>query len=176
QPGTRRHLRACIVRCAGRAARPAKENGIDDLCQDILKKWNLREVDGHTDEPPVRVGMDEKLAKIMEEQAQCVVTVKTRSKEEENLKSAILAQYAQVSDGEVTDSDQEELETSGGISTKNTNAEEVFKAEREKRERDKEEAQRKREKDKEDRAKQKSKDDERKEKEKKRTQKGERRR
>ncbi|XP_069955704.1 coiled-coil domain-containing protein 43 isoform X2 [Cherax quadricarinatus] len=111
------------------------ENGIDDLCQDILKKWNLREVDGHTDEPPVRV-----------------------------------------SDGEVTDSDQEELETSGGISTKNTNAEEVFKAEREKRERDKEEAQRKREKDKEDRAKQKSKDDERKEKEKKRTQKGERRR
>ncbi|XP_053645751.1 coiled-coil domain-containing protein 43 isoform X1 [Cherax quadricarinatus] len=152
------------------------ENGIDDLCQDILKKWNLREVDGHTDEPPVRVGMDEKLAKIMEEQAQCVVTVKTRSKEEENLKSAILAQYAQVSDGEVTDSDQEELETSGGISTKNTNAEEVFKAEREKRERDKEEAQRKREKDKEDRAKQKSKDDERKEKEKKRTQKGERRR
>nr|XP_045613172.1 coiled-coil domain-containing protein 43-like [Procambarus clarkii] len=100
---------------------------------------------------------------------------KTRSREEENLKSAILAQYSHVSDGEVTDSDQEE-ESGGGIGLKNTNAEEVYKAEREKREKDKEESQRKKEKDKEDRAKQKSKDDERKEKEKKRTQKGERRR
>lgn len=43
-----------------------------------------------------QVGVDEKLAKLMEKQAQSVVTTKTRSKEEENLKSAILAQYAQV--------------------------------------------------------------------------------
>ncbi|XP_069166554.1 coiled-coil domain-containing protein 43 [Procambarus clarkii] len=151
------------------------ENGIDDLCQDILKKWTLREVDVQPEKTPAMVGVDEKLAKIMEEQAQCVVTTKTRSREEENLKSAILAQYSHVSDGEVTDSDQEE-ESGGGIGLKNTNAEEVYKAEREKREKDKEESQRKKEKDKEDRAKQKSKDDERKEKEKKRTQKGERRR
>ncbi|KAG7162704.1 Coiled-coil domain-containing protein 43-like [Homarus americanus] len=139
------------------------ENGIDDLCQDILKKWNLRDdscvedvsvqvrplrEEGHVEDVSVQVGLDEKLAKIMGEQAQCVVTTKSRSRDEENLKSAILAQYSQVSDGEVTDSDQEE-EGSGGLGIRNTNAEEVIKAER-RRDKDKEESQRKKEKDKED--------------------------
>ncbi|XP_042233217.1 coiled-coil domain-containing protein 43-like isoform X1 [Homarus americanus] len=124
------------------------ENGIDDLCQDILKKWNLRD-DSCVEDVSVQVGLDEKLAKIMGEQAQCVVTTKSRSRDEENLKSAILAQYSQVSDGEVTDSDQEE-EGSGGLGIRNTNAEEVIKAER-RRDKDKEESQRKKEKDKEDR-------------------------
>lgn len=53
----------------------------------------------------------------------------------------------QVSDGEVTDSDGEEE----AVGLRNTNAEEVVRAEREKREKDKEESQRKKEKDKEDR-------------------------
>ncbi|XP_066957531.1 coiled-coil domain-containing protein 43 [Macrobrachium rosenbergii] len=154
------------------------ESGIDELCQDILKKWTLME-EGKVPEnnDKSRVELDAKIAKIMEEQAQCVTQTKTISKEQEKLKSAILAQYAQVSDGEVTD-DEEEGDASGGIGfcMKNTNAEDVVRAERERRDRDKEEAQRKREKDKEDRAKQKAKDEERKEKEKKRTQKGERRR
>lgn len=151
------------------------DNGIDELCQDILKKWTLKEAEEPSKDDVVKVDVDEKLARLIGKQAKCVVTTKVRSKEEENLKNAILAQYAQVSDGEVTDSDQDD-EGSGGIGIRNTNVEEVFKAEREKREKDKEEAQRKREKDKEDRAKQKSKDEDRKEKEKKRTQKGERRR
>lgn len=148
------------------------ENGIDDLCQDILKKWKLSEANGPTQEPSTQVAADERLARIMGEQAQMVVTTRVRTQEEQNLKSAILAQYAQVSDGEVTDSDGE----GEVVGTRNTNAEEVVRAEREKREKDKEESHRKKEKDKEDRMKQKSKDDERKEKEKKRTQKGERRR
>lgn len=146
------------------------ENGIDDLCQDILQKWKLTEANGPTDGPSPQVAADERLARIMGEQAQMVVTTRVRTQEEENLKSAILAQYAQVSDGEVTDSDGEEA------SARNANMEAVAREEREKREKDKEESQRKKEKDKEDRAKQKAKDDERKEKEKKRTQKGERRR
>lgn len=148
------------------------ENGIDDLCQDILRKWNVRESNGPAKESNPQVSADECLARIMGEQAQMVVTTRVRTQEEQNLKSAILAQYAQVSDGEVTDSDGEEE----AVGLRNTNAEEVVRAEREKREKDKEESQRKKEKDKEDRLKQKSKDDERKEKEKKRTQKGERRR
>ncbi|KAK8395322.1 hypothetical protein O3P69_006184 [Scylla paramamosain] len=148
------------------------ENGIDDLCQDILRKWNVRESNGPAKESNPQVSADECLARIMGEQAQMVVTTRVRTQEEQNLKSAILAQYAQVSDGEVTDSDAEEEV----VGLRNTNAEEVVRAEREKREKDKEESQRKKEKDKEDRLKQKSKDDERKEKEKKRTQKGERRR
>ena len=52
-----------------------------------------------------------------------------------------------MSDGEVTDSDGE-VEVGG---SRNTNAEEVVRAEREKREKDKEDSQRKKEKDKEDR-------------------------
>ncbi|XP_064110089.1 coiled-coil domain-containing protein 43-like [Macrobrachium nipponense] len=154
------------------------ESGIDELCQDILKKWTLIE-EGKVSEnnDKSKVELDAKIAKIMEAQAQCVTQTKTISKEQEKLKSAILAQYAQVSDGEVTD-DEEEPDGSGaiGFCLKNTNAEDVVRAERERRDKDKEEAQRKKDKDKEDRAKQKAKDEERKEKEKKRTQKGERRR
>lgn len=51
----------------------------------------------------------------------------------------------QVSDGEVTDSDEED------VGTRNANVEAVAREEREKREKDKEESQRKKEKDKEDR-------------------------
>lgn len=51
----------------------------------------------------------------------------------------------QVSDGEVTDSDGEE------VGVRNTNVEAVARDEREKREKDKEDSQRKKEKDKEDR-------------------------
>ncbi|XP_047500717.1 coiled-coil domain-containing protein 43-like [Penaeus chinensis] len=153
------------------------DTGIEALCDDIWKKWTLL---GEPEEPSdavKKVEFEEKIAKIMEVQAQSVVVNKTRSKEEESLKSAILAQYAEVSDGECTDEDEGEEPIQGGLmGVKNTNAEEVIKAERDRREKNKEESQRKKEKDKEDRAKQKTKDEERKEKEKKRTQKGERRR
>lgn len=44
----------------------------------------------------VQVSADECLARIMGEQAQMVVTTRVRTQEEQNLKSAILAQYAQV--------------------------------------------------------------------------------
>lgn len=44
----------------------------------------------------IQVAADERLAQIMGEQAQMVVTTRVRTQEEENLKSAILAQYAQV--------------------------------------------------------------------------------
>ncbi|XP_027234323.1 coiled-coil domain-containing protein 43 isoform X1 [Penaeus vannamei] len=153
------------------------DTGIESLCDDILKKWTLLAEPEEPSDTTKKVEFEEKIAKIMEEQAQCVVVNKTRSKEEESLKNAILAQYAEVSDGECSDEEEGEQSSQGGLmGVKNTNAEEVIKAERERREKNKEESQRKKEKDKEDRAKQKSKDEERKEKEKKRTQKGERRR
>lgn len=44
----------------------------------------------------MQVSADECLARIMGEQAQMVVTTRVRTQEEQNLKSAILAQYAQV--------------------------------------------------------------------------------
>ncbi|XP_076046903.1 coiled-coil domain-containing protein 43-like [Oratosquilla oratoria] len=146
------------------------ESGIEALCEEILNKWSLSHNNESKDTTPLVVAVDEKLAKIMGEQAQSVVTTKTRSHEEQKLREAILAQYSQVSDGEETDDEADTIVSS------NTNADDVVKAERDKREKDKEEAQRKKEKDKEDRLKQKAKEDERKEKEKKRTQKGEKRR
>lgn len=84
----------------------------------------------------------------------------------------------QVSDGE---EDEEEAEGSdlgeekGGLS-RNTNAEDVFKLEKLKKEALRMDSQKKKDKDKEDREKQKQLQQDRKEKEKKRTQKGEKRR
>ncbi|XP_068244916.1 coiled-coil domain-containing protein 43 isoform X2 [Palaemon carinicauda] len=127
------------------------ESGIDELCQDILKKWTLIEEEKVPENNKSRDELDAKIAKIMEEQAQCVTQTKTISKEQAKLKSAILAQYAQVSDGEVTDDEEEGDSGGGGFCLKNTNATDVVRAERERRDKDKEEAQRKKEKDKEDR-------------------------
>jgi len=159
------------------------ESGIDELCNDILKKWNLNLEAAAKEEVPKekQIEMDEKIAKIMESQAVSVVVPKTRSQADQKLKAAILAQYSQVSDGEETESDGE-IEASGtgssGIDAllKNTNLEDVAADVQAKREADKAASAIKKEKDKEDRSKQKSKDQDRKDGEKKRTQKGERRR
>merc|ERR1711915_320529 len=106
------------------------ESGIDELCNTILKKWNLNlEATAMEQQPKEKqIEMDEKIAKIMESQAVSVVVPKTRSKADQKLKEAILAQYSQVSDGEESESDGE-AEASGtgnsGLDTllKNTNVE-----------------------------------------------------
>ncbi|KAK3852068.1 hypothetical protein Pcinc_041329 [Petrolisthes cinctipes] len=180
------------------------DNGIEDLCSNILHHWSLRELSTKKENTQYKVAVEDKLVEIMEKQQQQKQQQKqqqqpTKQQQQQQqqqandrqiLKNAILAQYGQVSDGDVTDSDDEGGAIGGGggggsgggggggggLGLRNTNAEDVARAEREKRERDKEESQRKKDKDKEDRAKQKSRDEDRKEKEKKRTQKGERRR
>ncbi|CAL4077407.1 unnamed protein product [Meganyctiphanes norvegica] len=75
------------------------ESGIDDLCNDILKKWNLNLESAAKEAEPKekQIEMDEKIAKIMESQAVSVVVPKTRSKADQKLKEAILAQYSQLS-------------------------------------------------------------------------------
>ncbi|KAB7504056.1 Coiled-coil domain-containing protein 43 [Armadillidium nasatum] len=154
------------------------ENDISDICNEIIKNWlKTAEENSKEEEKTVeKIDVEQKLAKLLEEsKVQSVQVTSKISKEKQKLKDAILAQYAEVSDGDDgVEEESEDLSSAGYV--KNMNAEVVARAEREKREKEKEEAYKKKEKDKEDRAKQKSKDDERKEKEKKRTQKGERRR
>ncbi|KAL7645582.1 UNVERIFIED_CONTAM: hypothetical protein RMT77_003968 [Armadillidium vulgare] len=154
------------------------ENDISDICNEIIKNWIKTEEENSKEEEKTveKIDVEQKLAKLLEEsKVQSVQVTSKISKEKQKLKDAILAQYAEVSDGDDdVEEESEDLSSAGYV--KNMNAEVVARAEREKREKEKEEAYKKKEKDKEDRAKQKSKDDERKEKEKKRTQKGERRR
>jgi len=88
--------------------------------------------------------------------------------------------YEQVSDGEEEEDDAEGPDLSedraGGLMSRNTNAEDVMKLEKLKKESLRQDSQKKKDKDKEDREKQKQQQLDRKEKEKKRTQKGEKKR
>ncbi|KAH8026075.1 hypothetical protein HPB51_015424 [Rhipicephalus microplus] len=125
-----------------------------------------------------KYNVEAKLVSLMEEQAKSVVAEKNLSVEEQKLRQAILAQYGEVSDGEdnLADMFLDLLVTSLAVLARNTNAENVAQAEKEKREHSKQEHERKKAQDKLNREKQKQQAQERKDKERKRTQKGERRR
>nr|CAG4646673.1 EOG090X0H15 [Macrothrix elegans] len=149
----------------------------NEICQEILKQWELYRA-AREEKSGEAVGMDIQIARIMEQQAQCVLPQKKQSEEERKLKQSILSQYAEVSDGEEEDDDEEAAGDSGeekGLH-RNTNAEDVMKLEKLKKETLRLESQKKKDKDKEDREKQKQMQLDRKEKEKKRTQKGEKKR
>lgn len=173
------------------------EDAISDVKNEIFSKWS--EYNNKPAEGDVRVNeqgqynVEAKLVSLMEEQAKSVVAEKNLSVEEQKLRQAILAQYGEVSDGEEEVVAKPSVESvapaacaSAGATPKehyvpkllarNTNAETVAQAEKEKREHSKQEHERKKAQDKLNREKQKQQAQERKDKERKRTQKGERRR
>uniref|UniRef100_L7M0E7 Coiled-coil domain-containing protein 43 n=1 Tax=Rhipicephalus pulchellus TaxID=72859 RepID=L7M0E7_RHIPC len=173
------------------------EDALCDVKDEIFNKWseyNERPAEGdvRVNDEQGKYNVEAKLVSLMEEQAKSVVAEKNLSVEEQKLRQAILAQYGEVSDGEeevVTKSSAESVvapSVASGAAPKehyvpkllarNTNAENVAQAEKEKREHSKQEHERKKAQDKLNREKQKQQAQERKDKERKRTQKGERRR
>uniref|UniRef100_A0A224YW15 Coiled-coil domain-containing protein 43 n=1 Tax=Rhipicephalus zambeziensis TaxID=60191 RepID=A0A224YW15_9ACAR len=173
------------------------EDALCDVKDEIFNKWseyNERPAEGdvRVNDEQGKYNVEAKLVSLMEEQAKSVVAEKNLSVEEQKLRQAILAQYGEVSDGEeevVTKSSTESVVAPSAASgaapkehyvpkllARNTNAENVAQAEKEKREHSKQEHERKKAQDKLNREKQKQQAQERKDKERKRTQKGERRR
>uniref|UniRef100_A0A8B9MHF1 Coiled-coil domain containing 43 n=2 Tax=Neoaves TaxID=3078114 RepID=A0A8B9MHF1_9AVES len=122
------------------------------------------------------------IASMMEKQAKIVVKPKEVSQEEKQRKAALLAQYANVTDEEDGEDEQDgSIATAVNIGSekslfRNTNVEDVLNARKLERELLRDEFQKKKEQDKLQREKDKLAKQERKEKEKKRTQKGERKR
>ncbi|CAN8027049.1 unnamed protein product [Ixodes persulcatus] len=175
------------------------EDGISEVKDEIFSKWSAytqspAEGDVRVDDEG-KYNVEAKLVSLMEEQAKSVVPEKSVTVEEQKLRQAILAQYAEVSDGEEESSPVPKAAVapeavSAAASTgaphkehyapkllaRNTNAETVAHAEKEKRELSKQEHERKKAQDKLNREKQKQQQQDRKDKERKRTQKGERRR
>lgn len=165
------------------------------LSQEIIAKWDslslAQNADGNVQE---KFDVDAQLASIMEKQAQSVVTERKVTEEERKYREAILAQYSHVSDGEDSDASNEKeskdlsstavaaaaaaapVANNDPLLPRNTNVEDVFRAEKEKRDKAKAEFEKKKAVDKANKEKQKQQQQERKEKEKKRTQKGERKR
>lgn len=172
------------------------EDALCDVKDEIFNKWSEyherpAEGDVRVNDEQGKYNVEAKLVSLMEEQAKSVVAEKNLSVEEQKLRQAILAQYGEVSDGEeevVTKSSAESVAPSVAsgaahkehyvpkLLARNTNAENVAQAEKEKREHSKQEHERKKAQDKLNRDKQKQQAQERKDKERKRTQKGERRR
>ncbi|XP_001605181.1 coiled-coil domain-containing protein 43 [Nasonia vitripennis] len=156
------------------------EDNIEKHVTEILEAWVKW---GQVDEAPVdntpKEDVDVRLVRMLESQSLPTTSHKSNHTEEEKrIKEAILAQYSQMSDNEESkDEEDEEGGDGGGCDSgleKNTNVATIIHAERERRERAKQESAKKKEKDKEDREKQKLLKEEKKEKRK--TQKGERRR
>lgn len=67
----------------------------NDICQEILKQWELYTHAGNTREEKSEA-IDIQIARIMEKQALCVVPQKKQTEEEKRLKQTILSQYAEV--------------------------------------------------------------------------------
>lgn len=71
----------------------------NEICQEIWKQWELyREADAacRQQKSDEAVSVDIKIARIMEQQALCVVPQKKQTEEEKKLKQSILTQYAEV--------------------------------------------------------------------------------
>merc|ERR1712071_299581 len=149
-----------------------------DVCKEILDKWeSFLSAGSKAESVDTSISVDAQIAKIMEQQALCVVPTRKTSEESKKLKQSILTLYATVSDEEDDDNDYEAYDSGDDRGLmKNTNAEEVRKVEQMKKDVLRAESHKKKEKDREDREKQKQSQVDRKEKEKKRTMKGEKRR
>ncbi|XP_041634433.1 coiled-coil domain-containing protein 43 [Cheilinus undulatus] len=156
------------------------EDTVADICKQIIKQWiecsSRAAAKKDADDAEVQA-----IASMIEKQAQIVVKQKEVSEESKKRKEALLAQYANVTDEE-DEAEAEEPSSGNNFPAsdkslfKNTNVEEVFNRQKQKREQAREDAQKKKEMDKMQREKDKLAKQDRKEKEKKRTQKGERKR
>ncbi|XP_064030646.1 coiled-coil domain-containing protein 43 [Pogoniulus pusillus] len=154
-----------------------EEDLMNDVCREVVQKWSESQV---VDTKEKKEDEIQAIASMMEKQARIVVKPKEVSQEERQRKAALLAQYANVTDEE---DGEDEQEASAAVSLgsekslfRNTNVEDVLNARKLERELLRDEFQKKKEQDKLQREKDKLAKQERKEKEKKRTQKGERKR
>ncbi|XP_077108716.1 coiled-coil domain-containing protein 43 [Ranitomeya variabilis] len=156
-----------------------EEDSIEDVCLEIVTKWCEAEkasrVQAKADDEV------EALTSMIEKQAQIVVKPKEVSEVEQQRKAALLAQYANVTDDEAADEDEDAASAAAIQSNerslfKNTNLEDLVNARKHERDALREASQKKKEQDKQQRDKDKQAKQDRKEKEKKRTQKGERKR
>ncbi|XP_065712281.1 coiled-coil domain-containing protein 43 [Patagioenas fasciata] len=156
-----------------------EEDLLSDVCRELVEKWSESQVVDAVEKKEDEI---QALASVMEKQARIVVKPKEVSQEEKQRKAALLAQYANVTDEEDGEDEQDgSTATAVNIGSekslfRNTNVEDVLNARKLERELLRDEFQKKKEQDKLQREKDKLAKQERKEKEKKRTQKGERKR
>ncbi|XP_031456914.1 coiled-coil domain-containing protein 43 [Phasianus colchicus] len=156
-----------------------EEDLLNDVCREVVEKWSESQV---VDAKEKKEDEVQAIASMMEKQARIIVKPKEISQEEKQRKAALLAQYANVTDEEDGD-DEQDSSTATAVNIgsekslfRNTNVEDVLNARKLERELLRDEFQKKKEQDKLQREKDKLAKQERKEKEKKRTQKGERKR
>ncbi|XP_072225359.1 coiled-coil domain-containing protein 43 [Leuresthes tenuis] len=156
------------------------EDTMEDVCKQIIKQWtecsSRSAARKNAEDAEVQA-----IASMIEKQAQIVVKQKEVSEESKKRKEALLAQYANVTDGEDEAEEEEPTSANDFIPSdkslfRNTNVEQVLSRQKQKRDQAREDAQKKKEMDKMQREKDKLSKQERKDKEKKRTQKGERKR
>ncbi|XP_015740971.1 coiled-coil domain-containing protein 43 [Coturnix japonica] len=156
-----------------------EEDLLSDVCREVVEKWSESQIVDTKEEKEDEV---QAITSMMEKQARIIVKPKEISQEEKQRKEALLAQYANVTDEEDGDDEQDSsAATAVHIGSekslfRNTNVEDVLNARKLERELLRDEFQKKKEQDKLQREKDKLAKQERKEKEKKRTQKGERKR
>ncbi|XP_067168292.1 coiled-coil domain-containing protein 43 isoform X1 [Apteryx mantelli] len=156
-----------------------EEDLLNDVCREVVEKWSESQI---VDAKEKKEDEIQAIASMMEKQAKIVVKPKEVSQEEKQRKAALLAQYANVTDEEDGEDEQDgSTATAVNIGSekslfRNTNVEDVLNARKLERELLRDEFQKKKEQDKLQREKDKLAKQERKEKEKKRTQKGERKR
>ncbi|XP_010007176.1 PREDICTED: coiled-coil domain-containing protein 43 [Chaetura pelagica] len=156
-----------------------EEDLLTDVCREVVEKWSEAQI---VDAKENKADELQAIASMMEKQARIVVKPKEISQEEKQRKAALLAQYANVTDEEDGEDEQDgSAATAVNIGSekslfRNTNVEDVLNARKLERELLRDEFQKKKEQDKLQREKDKLAKQERKEKEKKRTQKGERKR
>ncbi|KAG8446923.1 hypothetical protein GDO86_014393 [Hymenochirus boettgeri] len=155
-----------------------EEDSLEEICLEIVTKWS--EAQKAISMNVTKKDEVQALTSMMEKQAQIVVKTKEVSEEEQQRKAALLAQYANVTDEENED-DEDQMNGAIGINPekslfKNTNVEDVVNARKLERDAMKEASQKKKDQDKQQKDHQKQTKQERKDKEKKRTQKGERKR
>ncbi|XP_036389830.1 coiled-coil domain-containing protein 43 [Megalops cyprinoides] len=157
-----------------------EDDTLEDVCREIIRHWteSCSSSSAKNTQSDAEV---QAIANMIEKQAQIVVKQKEVSEEARKRKEALLAQYANVSDGEDEGAEEEETGATCTFDSekslfKNTNVEDVLAKRKLQREQARESAQKKKEQDKMQREKDKLAKQERKDKEKKRTQKGERKR
>ncbi|XP_026720428.1 coiled-coil domain-containing protein 43 [Athene cunicularia] len=172
-------LAARLEALRGVLAACLEEDLLNDVCREVVEKWSESQI---VDAKEKKEDEIQAIASMMEKQAKIVVKPKEVSQEEKQRKAALLAQYANVTDEEDGEDEQDgSIATAVNIGSekslfRNTNVEDVLNARKLERELLRDEFQKKKEQDKLQREKDKLAKQERKEKEKKRTQKGERKR
>ncbi|XP_071958430.1 coiled-coil domain-containing protein 43-like isoform X3 [Antedon mediterranea] len=152
-----------------------EEEVVESTCKEIITKWHETEQatpgidNGNSSE-----SSESKMASIMEKHATTVLKKEVASNQSTAEKQRLLAQYAEISDNEEDEEDQDGNDDVAGF--KNRNAEDVAKRQREQREKDKSQHEQRKEQNRLQQEKQKQAALDRKEKEKKRTQKQEKHR